>query len=147
MNEPITVRVMIVDDEPGSAESLRSILLLNRSAREYRFAVEILTDPDDPAFLNQLEAFEPHVVLLDIRFGDQTRFGLEELLPKLRGLLEDKARIIMVTAHRGADTAQIIEALGWDASAFLDKRGIESVLVPKVTEAYRSLFPSDGEGA
>jgi len=131
------VKVLIVDDEAGACQSLQSILVMNRSRPEFKFSVETTTDPDQ--LFEVMGRFEPDVILLDIRFGNDERYGLRELLPRLTGGGDYQTAVIMVTGHRGPDTEQIVEAMGWSSAALLDKTRIKEVLADKVVEVYKDL--------
>jgi len=99
--------ILIVDDEPDFAESLRDLLELQGCE------VRTTGDPETlPALRTQ---FEPSVVLLDVRLNNAN--GIE-LIDKIRTIWP-QARIIIVTGYASKETA--VEALAMGAANYLEK--------------------------
>lgn len=133
------IRVLIVDDEAPIVNSLRNMLILDL---ENEFVISHESTPE--RVISAIKTFQPQVVLLD-NFFAQKEMGIDDLLPRIAGQFPN-VKVIMITAHRGADTEQIVRALGWSAAAFLDKQGITpEVLRRKVLEAY-SEYLREAEG-
>lgn len=129
-----TIRVLIADDESTVIEGFRSDLMLDRTP-SYHYLVEYTTRPDDVT--DKIRSFDPHVVLLDDQFENK-KVGIDELLPRISGQFPD-VKVIVVTAHRGADTEPIRRALGWQAHDFLDKANLTPALLrEKVQAAYQA---------
>jgi len=124
------IRVLIADDESPVINTFRNILVLDR---EHEFVVEYESSPDK--VLAGIEQFQPHVVLLDNQFADKM-VGIDDLLPRIVGQFP-AVKVIIVTGHRGADTDQIMRAIGWNADAFLDKAGLDpELLKTKIVKAF-----------
>jgi DNA-binding NtrC family response regulator len=132
------IRVLIVDDEAPIVNSLRNMLILDR---ENEFVVNHESAPE--RVIAAVKSFQPHVVILD-NFFAQKEMGIDDLLPRIAGQFPD-VKVIIITAHRGADTDPIVRALGWSAAAFLDKQGIAPELLRrKVLEAYTEYLREAG---
>jgi Nif-specific regulatory protein len=102
-----TIRILIVDDEKGSRETLGDIL------REEGYAVTVAGDADQA--LEQVEAGSFDIALLDIRLP-----GMDgvELLGRIRRMSPGTS-VIMITAYATVENS--IEALNLGAWSYLTK--------------------------
>lgn len=98
------VRVLVVDDNIDSAESMA--LLLSLDGHEVRTAF------DGPDALAVAEAFQPEVVLLDIGLPGMDGYEVAKQMRNLPGL--QKALMIAVTGYGQADDRARSKAAGFD---------------------------------
>jgi DNA-binding NarL/FixJ family response regulator len=117
------VRIGIVEDQPGVAESLKK--LINRGGR---FQV-IGTYPDGETALEEIPRQKPDLVLMDIGLpgmsGIECVRALKAMLPSLP--------IIMLTVYDEGD--YLFDSLKAGASGYLLKRTTGEKLVEAITEA------------
>jgi DNA-binding NtrC family response regulator len=104
---PNRARILVVDDEANARAALSELL------HDEGFAVETAAD----AFkaLGKYEAFEPHIVLTDLRMPGMS--GIE-LLTKIRSI-EPPAEVIVMTGLGDVSTA--VEAMRAGAADYLTK--------------------------
>jgi CheY-like chemotaxis protein len=99
------VRVLVVDDEIASAETLKALLETQ--------GFEVLTAHDGLAALDAAEAFLPEVVLLDIGLPGMNGFEVAQHLrtqPHLRDAL-----LVALTGYGDAQTRMRAAQVGFDA--------------------------------
>lgn len=98
-------KILVVDDEPEVADDLAQVL----ESEGY----EVKTAEDDAEALYYYDEFQPDLIILDIRFGDNERKGVD-ILKEIRVLKNDKTTpIIMLTGLSEAD----LEPLSFDLGA------------------------------
>lgn len=115
------MKVMVIDDELGTRESIRMIL---------QDHYEVITAEDPIKALEALAQQPVEVVITDIRMPQMN--GLE-VLKQLRRVAPDTA-VIMITAYASLTTAQ--EALRNDALDYLSKPFSRKVLEDAVAKAF-----------
>lgn len=125
--ERIGMRILIVDDEPNIVTSLEFLMETNG------YKVRISRDGEDA--LEQVEAFSPDLILLDVMMPLLNGF---EVCQKIR----EKAawrhiKIVMLTA-KGRDT-EAAKGLALGADAYITKPFSNKEMVAKV----RSLLGDD----
>lgn len=100
-------RIYLVDDDE------LIIAMLSRMLKNSGYDVRTATDATN--IVGKIRAWLPHIVLLDIRIGDQN--GID-LLPEL-AKLESPTQVIMLTADDTAETA--VKAMKLGAADYLTK--------------------------
>jgi two-component system nitrogen regulation response regulator NtrX len=103
----MTVRVLVVDDEPGVREAVRQVL-------EYE-GYEVRAAASGGEALTVYPEFRPHLVLLDVKMAGLD--GLETLV-RLREA-DPQAQVVMISGHGTVATA--VEATRRGAFDFLEK--------------------------
>jgi DNA-binding NtrC family response regulator len=99
--------VLVIEDEETLAKNIKRYLKLN--------GYDVQTAGNGKEGLHQVEAFNPDLVLLDLRLPDCS--GLE-LLPKIKNL-DPQAHVIIMTAHGNVQAA--VDAMKMGAYDFLTK--------------------------
>ena len=108
----MTLRCVIVDDNPAFLRAACDLL-----ERQGMTVAGTASSGDEARSL--MEAPEPDVVLLDIDLGSESGF---QLARRLTG-----SRIILISAHDGADYAELIAAS--PAIGFLPKRDLTAAAI------------------
>jgi two-component system OmpR family response regulator len=103
------LRVLLVEDTILVADQLRE--LLQNTERDPEILVAVTEDDA----LTQIDAFEPHVIILDLKLRQGTGFGV------LRSLATaaDKPVIIVLTSYALPQYREFAQLIG--ADFFLDK--------------------------
>ena len=118
----MTHKILIVDDEPNIVLSLE--FLMKREG----FLVAVAADGD--AALEQVSAFDPDLVLLDVMMPKKSGYEVCEILRA------DPARsamkIVMLTA-KGRDT-EVAKGLGLGADAYVTKPFSNKELVVQIKQ-------------
>ena len=114
-------RILVVDDE----KDVREVLAITLGDAGYT----IDTAPDGQAALERCEAFDPHVVLTDIRMPRLDGLALLEKLKQRHPDIE----VIVATAF--GDIASAVRALHLDASDFITKPIDSNVLMVSLERA------------
>lgn len=118
----MTHKILIVDDEPNIVLSLE--FLMKREG----FQVAVAADGD--AALEQVQAFAPDLVLLDVMMPKKSGYEVCEILRA------DPARsamkIVMLTA-KGRDT-EVAKGLGLGADAYVTKPFSNKELVVQIKQ-------------
>ncbi|WP_303784151.1 response regulator transcription factor [Azovibrio restrictus] len=118
----MTHKILIVDDEPNIVLSLE--FLMKREG----FQVAVAADGD--AALEQVQAFAPDLVLLDVMMPKKSGYEVCEILRA------DPARsamkIVMLTA-KGRDT-EVAKGLGLGADAYVTKPFSNKELVAQIKQ-------------
>lgn len=123
----MTHRILIVDDEPNIVMSLEFIL------QQSGFETAVARDGDEA--LQQVEAFAPDLVLLDVMMPRRDGY---EVCQTLRATGWQDLKIVMLTA-KGRDT-EVAKGLAVGADAYVTKPFSTRELVEKV----RTLLQEDG---
>lgn len=110
MDKPDPIEVAIVEDSPAIGASLRQVI---ESTDGLRF-VGVWTTAEEA--LKKIDAFRPHVVLMDINLPGMSGIEATSLL----GRHLPDVQVVMVTVYR--DHEQIFAALKAGASGYLLKR-------------------------
>jgi CheY-like chemotaxis protein len=97
-------RVLIVDDNPDSAESLAMLVSMDGHATR--------TEHEGAAAINQALDWQPDVILLDLGLPGTDGF---EVCKRLRSSGLTRARIIAVTGYGEHDARERTRAAGFDA--------------------------------
>jgi len=97
-------KILVVDDEPKVTDRLTQLL--------ENEGYEVATAGNDVEALYHYDEFQPNLIVLDIRFGDDERMGLD-ILKEIRVLNNDKTTpVIMLTALSKAELEEISFELG-----------------------------------
>jgi CheY-like chemotaxis protein len=96
--------VLIVDDNPDSAESLAMLVSMDGHATR--------TEHEGAAAINQALDWQPDVILLDLGLPGTDGF---EVCKRLRSSGLTRARIIAVTGYGEHDARERTRAAGFDA--------------------------------
>lgn len=123
----MTHRILIVDDEPNIVMSLEFIL------QQSGFETAVARDGDEA--LQQVEGFDPDLVLLDVMMPRRDGY---EVCQTLRATGWQDLKIVMLTA-KGRDT-EVAKGLAVGADAYVTKPFSTRELVEKV----RTLLQEDG---
>lgn len=118
----MTHKILIVDDEPNIVLSLE--FLMKREG----FQVAVAADGD--AALEQVQAFAPDLVLLDVMMPKKSGYEVCEILradPARSGM-----KIVMLTA-KGRDT-EVAKGLGLGADAYVTKPFSNKELVVQIKQ-------------
>lgn len=117
---PKSRRILVVDDSRDSAESLALLLKV--------FGYEVLTAYDGMAALAAAEAYQPEVVLLDIKLPKLDGYEVARKLRQQPGLKE--ALLIALTGYGLEEDRQRSQAAGFDLHLVkpVDPKTLESVL-------------------
>jgi PAS domain S-box-containing protein len=100
------LRILVVDDEPGSRELL--VTLLTHSG------AEVATGSSASEALNELTRFKPDVLISDVEMPEQDGYSLIRQLRLLEDDLGQRIRAVALTAHaRTEDRLQALAA-GFD---------------------------------
>ncbi len=129
----MTIRVMLVDDEPLVRGGLRAIL-------EAEGDLEVVAEASDGSeALTQAKRATPDVVLMDVRMPHVDGIAATRLLTELG----DPPRVVVVTTFENDD--YVYDALVAGAQGFLLKREAPDQVVHAVRTVHRSdslLFPA-----
>jgi CheY-like chemotaxis protein len=98
------LRILVVDDNVDSAESLS--LLLELGGHEVR------TAHDGPAALEAARAFQPRVVLLDIGLPGMSGYEVARRLREMSGM--ERALLLALTGYGQEDDLRLARAAGFD---------------------------------
>jgi DNA-binding response OmpR family regulator len=123
----MTHRILIVDDEPNIVMSLEFIM------QQSGFETAVARDGDEA--LQQVEAFGPDLVLLDVMMPRRDGY---EVCQTLRATGWQDLKIVMLTA-KGRDT-EVAKGLAVGADAYVTKPFSTRELVEKV----RAMLQEDG---
>ncbi|MGB4467522.1 MAG: response regulator [Azovibrio sp.] len=115
-------KILIVDDEPNIVLSLE--FLLKREG----FQVAVASDGE--AALEQVEAFHPDLILLDVMMPKKSGYEVCELLRA--DPARSATRIVMLTA-KGRDT-EVAKGLGLGADAYVTKPFSNKELVSQIKQ-------------
>ncbi|MBU1863379.1 MAG: response regulator [Candidatus Omnitrophica bacterium] len=118
-------RILIVDDDTDFAESLGDILDLN----DYTFAIAQNVDE----LTIQLDTFNPHIALIDIRLGQENGIDLIPIIRKKNS----QTLCVMMTAYAHVETA--IKALQNGAYDYLRKPIEGNELMATLERCYEKL--------
>ena len=103
-------RVLIVEDDDTLRETLTEVLL--DEGHEVRAAAH------GSEALDQLDGWEPHLILLDLMMPTMDAFAFRARQRELR--VAPAARTVVISAARDLESAvEILEADGWIAKPFL----------------------------
>ncbi|MFH1732238.1 MAG: HAMP domain-containing sensor histidine kinase [Planctomycetota bacterium] len=100
-----TLRVMVVDDEPGMQLGIKRVLrdfTVHMPEIEGAVGFEVEGFADGAAALDRIQAARPDILLLDHRLPDIT--GME-ILDRLRNTDDSEMLVIMITAYASIETA------------------------------------------
>lgn len=124
-----SLRILIADDERSFSEPLKMELLAHTPCE-----VRLQTNPALVA--EDVESFQPHVVILDHRFREGD-VGVEELLPMLKSFMK-APEVIVVTAQRGREFVLPNMARDYGAFDFRDKADVyrDEWIFTAVKQAY-----------
>lgn len=120
-----SVRLLAIDDNPGSLELLTSGLSQS--------GLEILTTTDPIQGLDLVATRHPHIVITDLMMPGMS--GLEVLDRVME--INPSTEVILMTAHYSSETA--VEAIKRGASDYLNKPVSMSTLRPKITKLIQTL--------
>jgi CheY-like chemotaxis protein len=114
-----SIRVLVVDDYPDSAESMALVLRL--------FGHEVDTALDGREALRKAQAKPPDVVLMDISMPGVDGYGLAR---QLRTLFGDRVRLIAITAYSFEEDHQRCLEAGFDLHLVkpADPKEVQSLL-------------------
>ena len=115
----VSLRCLIVDDNPGFREAARSMLESD--------AIEVVGEASNAADARALVAeLRPAVVLVDIDLGEENGFDLAQALAR-----EDHTSLILISTHSEVDFADLIAAspaVGFIAKSELSARAVRELL-------------------
>lgn len=121
------IRALIVDDSEVALRAVCSIL-------EREAMIEVVgTAADGTSALEQAEALEPDLILMDVQMPDMSGLSATELiLAKL-----PTARIIVVTIHDSPEMRSACRASG--AHGFVPKERLARELMPAIRRVFNML--------
>jgi DNA-binding NtrC family response regulator len=103
----VAARILVVDDDPAIRKIVRDRML--------KGGFEVDVAPDGEAALAKVDAFEPDLLILDLRMPKLDGFGvLEQLADRPR-----RPAVIVITAHGSIDSA--VRAIKMGAADFIAK--------------------------
>jgi len=105
-----SARILIVDDVQANLDLLEAIV-------ESAGYTSVMTLSDSRETVQMYEAFEPHLVLLDISMPHLDGFQIMELLQEIEK--DSYIPVMVVTAYQDKETRK--KALAWGAQDFLSK--------------------------
>jgi CheY-like chemotaxis protein len=102
---PESCRILAVDDNVDSAESLRLLLEITGH--------EVLTAHNGPAALDAARQFQPHIVLLDIGLPGMNGYEVAQRLRAQPGM--EKALLVALTGYSQDDDRRRSQEAGFNA--------------------------------
>ncbi len=135
----LTLKVLIVDDEPGMRQSIQRALVnykmkLQDIEEEIRFEMSVAENGEQA--LTQIAEFKPDILLLDYKLPDMTGLDVLEQFDNK----DEQILTIMVTAYASLDTA--VSAIKSGAFDFLAKPFTPNELRSTISKAARNLIHS-----
>jgi len=113
MKKP-TKKILIVDDDADIREAVR----LTLEEQDY-MNVEVTESTDVASGIQQMEAINPDIVILDLHMPNETGFDFMDIVKKNKRLA--KTKVIMLTADDTLDNIFKAEHKGIGAYHFLGK--------------------------
>lgn len=120
MNEPI--RILLVDDSPHFLATICDFLNLNQTLRVNGVAT------DGQEALKQASILNPHIILLDLRLGNES--GLT-LIPRFKEILPN-AKIVILTIAQ--EDPYRVAAMRAGADSFIRKSTAVQTLIATITQ-------------
>jgi DNA-binding NarL/FixJ family response regulator len=120
----VTLRCVIVDDDPGFLRSARALL-----EQEGFRVVGVASTPADA--LERVQALRPDVTLLDVNLGPHSGF---EVARRLSGSPERyRGDVVLISVYARDDLAELMEAS--PAIGFLTKSALSAAAIAELVRA------------